>query len=153
MVLAASDWPRELDPAGRSPACPDRSTLSTAFVSTNNSGQIAVTVVGADLVDAIDIALQQMRRSGAEYVRVCLPANQPALATRAVGLVELGLGFAAFIPEFEPLTEDGLGGDILVTQWLADSDLDASGWVFADERVKNLVLAVFDQARDVGGRG
>jgi len=127
--------------------------LSTSFVSTNNSGQIVVTVVGADLVDAIDLTLHQMRRSGAEYVQVRLPANQPALGTLAAGLVELGLGFAAFIPEFEPLTEDGLGGDVLVTQWLADSDIDGSGWVFADERVKNLVLAVIDQARDVGARG
>jgi len=153
MVIESSDWPRELAPAGRSPACPERSVLSTSFVSTNNSGQIVVTVVGADLVDAFDLTLHQMRRSGAEYVQVRLPANQPALGTLATGLVELGLGFAAFIPEFEPLTEDGLGGDALVTQWLADSDIDASGWVFADERVKNLVLEVIDQARDVGVRG
>ena len=153
MVLEASEWPRELAPAGRSPVCPERSVLSTSFVSTNNSGQIVVTVVGADLVDAIDLTLHQMRRSGAEYVQVRLPANQPALGTLAAGLVELGLGFAAFIPEFEPLTEDGLGGDALVTQWLADSDIDASGWVFADDRVKNLVLAVIDQARDVAVRG
>jgi len=123
------------------------------FVSTNSSGQIAVIVVGADLVDAFDLSLHQMRRSGAEYVRVYLPATQPALATLAVGLVELGLGYAAFILEFEPLTGDGLGGDVLVTQWLADADIDASGWVFADEQVKHLVLAVIDQARDVGARG
>ena len=153
MVLEASDWPRELAQAGRGPACPDLSVLSTSFVSTNNSGQIDVSVVGSDLVEAIDVALHQMRRSGAEYVQVRLPANQPALGILAAGLVELGLGFAAFIPEFEPPTADGLGGDVLVTQWLADSDVDSSGWVFADDRVKNLVLAVVEQARDVGSRG
>ena len=76
----------------------------------------------------------------------------PQVLQRADAVVLLA-SFAAFIPEFEPPTEDGLGGDALVTQWPADSDIDASGWVFADDRVKNMVLAVIDQAREVGSRG
>ena len=150
-VLSASDWPRELAPVRRDPDLPDRSVLSTSFNSDNRFGLVDVTVAGADLVNEVQTALGQMQRSGAEYVQVRLPANQPALATVAAGLPELGLGYASVIPAFRPAPGDP--GDILVTQWIADLDIDPSSWVFANDDVRALVLDIVGQIRDVGSRG
>jgi hypothetical protein len=150
MVLAAGAWPRDLGSAGREPDYPERGVLSTAFDSDNRLGIVDVAVVGHDLVNEIAGALQQMRRAGAEYVQVRLPANQSALVTVGAGLVELGLGYGALIPGFRAATD---GGDVLVTQWIADIDVDASSFAFANDAVRDLVLAVVEQAREAGSRG
>ena len=153
IALEASDWPRVLAPASRAQPCPESTTISTVFDSGNRLGMVDVGIVGADLVDAVDNALHQMRRSGAEYVGVRLPANQPALATMAAGLVELGLGYAALIPAFRPATELNPGGDVLVTQWLIEPEIDTTGWVFANDSVESLVRTIVAQTEDVGNRG
>ena len=153
MTLAASDWPRTVGTAHRTDAFPATTVLSTVFDSGNRVGMVDVEIVGVDLVDEIDSALHQMRRSGAEYVGVRLPANQEGLATLAAGLVELGLGYAALIPAFRPPTPDNPGGDVLITQWVAEPEIDTSTWVFADERVESLVRAIVAQTEDVGTRG
>lgn len=101
-------------------------------------------VVGLDLVDEITTALHRMQRSGAEYVQVRLPANQPALATMGAGLVELGLGYAALIPGFR--RSQGGTGDMLVAQWIEDVEVDTSGFVYATEAVGELVEAVVRHA-------
>ncbi len=150
-VLAASDWPRELAGARRDPACPEHGSMSTSFNSDNRFGIVDIEVVGLDLVDEITTALHQMQRSGAEYVQVRLPANQPALATVGAGLVELGLGYAALIPGFRP-SDDGTG-DVLVTQWIEDVDIDTSDFVYATEAVGELVRSVVQQVREAGSRG
>lgn len=150
-VLEASDWPRDLGPVRRDPDLPEHSVLATSFNSDNRFGLVDVAVAGADLVDQVHTALGQMQRSGAEYVQVRLPANQPALATVAAGLPELGLGYAAVIPAFRPTADDP--GDILVTQWVADLDVDPSAWVFANDDVRDLVLDIVTQIRDAGSRG
>jgi hypothetical protein len=150
-VLAASDWPRELAGARRDPGCPEHGTMSTSFNSDNRFGLVDIEVVGLDLVDEITTALHQMQRSGAEYVQVRLPANQPALATVGAGLVELGLGYAALIPGFRA-SDDGTG-DVLVTQWIEDIDVDTSDFVYATEAVGELVRSVVQQVREAGSRG
>ena len=152
LVLAASDWPRDLEHARRDPDCPEHAVMATTFNSDNRFGLVDVEHVGLDLVDEITTALHQMQRSGAEYVQVRLPANQPALATVGAGLVELGLGYASLIPAFrEPVGTDA--GDVLVTQWIAELDVDTSEFVFATDAVRDLVLAVVQQAREAGSRG
>jgi GNAT superfamily N-acetyltransferase len=142
-VLDAAAWPRELAPTKREHDLPRATVVSTAFND--------VTVAGPDLPDELHTALQQMQRAGAEYAQVRLPANQPGLSTVAAGLPELGLGYAALIPAFRPDREDA--GDVLVTQWLADPEVDASSWAFATDDVRSLILAIVDQVRDVGARG
>jgi hypothetical protein len=68
------------------------------------------------------------------------------------GLVELGLGYASLIPAFrEPVGTDA--GDVLVTQWIAELDVDTAEFVFATDAVRDLVLAVVQQAREAGSRG
>ncbi|CAB4868236.1 MAG: hypothetical protein F2793_02790 [Actinobacteria bacterium] len=157
MVLEGSGWPREIALPRPDADCPDVTVCSTTFNASSAFGVVNVEVIGRDLLDVIDRALHQMRRTGAAYVQVFLPANQPALGTLAAGLVELELGFAAFIPEFRPSAPlpDGSvdAGDVLVTQWLAEPDVDTSGWVFASDDVRELVMAVALQAKDVGFRG
>ena len=150
-VLAASDWPREIAPHRRAHDVPRRTLLSTSFNSDNRSGLVDVTVAGADLPEELHVALGQMQRSGAEYVQVRLPANQPGLSTLAAGLPELGLGYAAIVPAFRPSGEDA--GDVLVTQWIADLEIDPSSWVFVNDDVRALVLDIVEQVRDVGSRG
>ncbi|MEI8056252.1 MAG: GNAT family N-acetyltransferase [Actinomycetes bacterium] len=153
VVLSASDWPREFGVIGHTYHCPENSVLSTVYDSGNRLGMVDVALVGADLIDVVDGVLQQMNRSGAEYVGVRLPANQPALAVVAAGLVELGLSYASLIPALRPPTADNPGGDVLVTQWLVEPEFDTSGWVFATAGVEQLVQAVVAQAVEVGTRG
>ncbi len=150
-VLASADWPREIAPARRKHEAPERSLVSTSFNSDNRSGLVDVTVVGADLVDELQLSLAQMQRAGAEYVQVRLPANDAALPVVGAGLPELGLAYGAIIPAFRPIEQDP--GDVLVTQWLADVDVDTSTWSFATDGIRDLVQSILDQLRDVGSRG
>lgn len=142
-ILEPASWPRDLGGAHRSPGTPDASTLRSSYDAVNRSGEVAVAEVGRDLVDAVDDALGQLRRAGAEMVRVVLPANQPALASVGAGLATLGLGFAALLPEFGTL------GDALVLQWLADPGVDASAWEYGDPSVADLAAMVIAQVADL----
>lgn len=146
-VLSHTDWPRTMHGPRAHEHIPLTSSLSTACDSPNHLGVITVTRVGANLIAVLDDALQDMRRAGSEFVTVRLPATQEALATLGAGLPELGLGYAALLPEFLD------GHDCLALQWLADPDVDTTGWSYADERVSSLVAAVVTQAHEVGQRG
>ena len=152
MVLDSSDWPRELESARPDAPAPAVTAFVTVFDSDNRLGVVDVTIVGQDLVDAVDTALDQMKRSGAEYVQVRLPVNQPALGTYAAGLTELGLGYGALIPQFRVADGNDVG-DVLITQWVAEPDIDTSDWAFYDDRVKNLAEAIVAQTKSVGTRG
>ena len=93
--------------------------------------------------EAVDAALGQLRRAGAEMVRVYLPATQPALATVGAGLGALQLGFAAIIPRY------GAISDALILQWVRDPEVDDSEWVYADERVEEFAHLVMAQTREL----
>ena len=151
-ILEFSQWPRTFADLERMAVISKESQLATRFDASNRMGIVEVTVAGEDLVEAVDSAMEQMRRSGAEYVQVRLPANQPALALVGAGLTELGLGFGTYIPEFRPASQ-AHAGDILVTQWLADPAVDTGAWVYANDGVEQLMKGVVDQAKEVGGRG
>ncbi len=146
-VLSHTEWPRTMHAPRAHEHLPLTSALSTAYDSPNHLGIITVTRVGANLIPALDDALQDMRRAGSEFVTVRLPATQEALATLGAGLPELGLGYAALVPEFLE------GRDCLALQWLADPDVDTTGWAYADERVSSIVSAIVSQAHEVGQRG
>ncbi len=143
-VFERATWPRELGGAHRPDPATAPSSLSSAYDALNRTGEITVAAVGGDLTDAVDEALGHLRRAGAEMVRVLLPANQPTLASAGAGLGALGLGFAAFLPEYGAL------GDALVLQWLADTDVDDSGWEFADDDVAGFADMVIGQLRQLG---
>jgi hypothetical protein len=151
-ILEFSQWPRTFADLERMAVISKESQLATRFDASNRMGIVEVTIAGEDLVEAVDSAMEQMRRSGAEYVQVRLPANQPALALVGAGLTELGLGFGTYIPEFRPASQ-AHAGDILVTQWLADPAVDTGAWVYANDGVEQLMKGVVDQAKEVGGRG
>lgn len=145
-VLDAAPWPRQLGGSHRESGSSAPSVLSSAYDALNRTGEITVRTVGADLTDAVDESLGQLRSAGAEMVRVQLPTGQPALATAGAGLSALGLGFAAFIPEFGDL------GDALVLQWLADTHVDTSGWEYADDEVAAFAAEVIGQLGDLDAR-
>jgi hypothetical protein len=75
---------------------------------------------------------------------VYLPANQPALATAGAGLGALGLAFASFVPEF------GVLGDLLVLQWLAETEVDTTDFSYADAQVQTLAEAIVAQVAGLG---
>lgn len=142
-IFERATWPRELGGTHRPDPATAPSSLSSAYDALNRTGEITVTTVGADLTDAVDEALGHLRRAGAEMVRVLLPANQPTLVSAGAGLGTLGLGFAAFLPEYGQL------GDALVLQWLADTEVDDSGWEFADDDVGAFADQVIGQLRQL----
>lgn len=154
MVLEQSDWPREFGAAYRGIQIPDTSVSAVSYDSGNRLGVIDVKTVGQNLIDCLDSSIDDLRRSGAEHIQVRLPANQPALHSVGAGLPEIGLAFGAFIPQLRALALDDVDlGDVLVLQWLADADLDASSWVFATEQVREIVLAITEQVRQVANSG
>ena len=141
-VVASSGWPRDIGGVSRDYVCPDESIVSNTYDSTNRIGMVEVEIVGADLIDRVDGVLQQLERSGAEYIGVRLPVNQPALAVVGAGLVELELAYASLLPALRAATPDNPGGDVLVTQWVATPEFDTSRWVFANTDVEHLVQSV-----------
>jgi len=154
MVLKQSDWPREFGVAFRGILIPDATVSAVNYDSGNRLGIIDVTTVGQNLIDCLDSSVDDLRKSGAEHIQVRLPANQPALQSVGAGLPEIGLAFGAFIPQlrtFEPGDVDR--GDVLITQWLADADVDTKSWVFATEQVSEIVLAIAEQVRQVADSG
>lgn len=143
-VLAATDWPLELgDTRGQSDA-PARSVLSSSYDATNRAGRIEVSVVGDDLVDAVDGALEQLRTAGAEAVHVHVPVDQPAVARRGAGLGALGLSYAALLPAF------GVLGNVLVLQWIRSSVTTADTWAYANEHVEGVARAIVAQSTQLG---
>lgn len=154
MVLAQSDWPREFGSAYRGIQIPDTTVSAVSYDSGNRLGIIDVRIVGQNLIDCLDSSLDDLRRSGAEHIQVKLPANQPALHSLGAGLPEIGLAFGAFIPQLRAFALDDVDrGDVLVVQWLADAELDTGSWVFATEQVREIVLAITEQARQVANSG
>jgi len=150
-ALDAAQWPRAVLGASRDAGVAHRTVLSTSYNADNRSGTVEVAVAGHDLTDEVQAVIGQMQRSGAEYVQVRLPLNQPGLATFGAGLPELGLSYAAVVPAFRPTPDSP--GDVLITQWIADLDVDPESWVFANDQIRDLVLDIVEQARDVGSRG
>lgn len=143
-VHAATDWPREHGVVRGTADAPAASTVTSSYDSLNQIGAIRVPVVGLDLIEAVDAALGQLRRAGAEMVRVYLPATQTALATVGAGLGALQLGFSAIIPRY------GAIGDALILQWVRDPEIDDSEWVYADDRIEEFAHLVMAQARELG---
>ena len=151
-VLDASGWPREIGAVHREAVLVGDTVISTAFNSDNKSGVVDVMVVGKDLVEVVDEALQQMRRAGAEYAQVRLGLDSMSLPVIGAGLVELGLSYASYMPGFR-VGDDDQSGDVLVLQWIADVEVDVADFVFANDDVRELVTAVVDQAHYAGSRG
>jgi GNAT superfamily N-acetyltransferase len=143
-VLEPTSWPREIGQVRGTPDAPPASVMGSSYDAHNQIGSVRVSTVGDDLVEAVDDALTQLARAGAESVRVYLPANQPALASLGAGLGALRLGFAALLPRFGEL------GDVLVVQWVRDPEVDDSAWVYADDRVEAFARMVIEQARELG---
>jgi len=146
-VIANTTWPRIIGSPQRVQDTPDESVIATKFDSFNRRGEIDVKVLGRDLVDVVDQAMESVRRSGAEVIHVRLPVNDPALSVLGEGLTELGLAYAAIFPEF---TDEG---DALVLQWLADPDVETSAWHYANDDVEALVMAILSQIRELNERG
>ncbi len=150
-ILTAASWPRTLRTATPTAEAPSTSTITTEFDADNKLAIADVHLVGRDLVDAISATLDDMRRTGAEFIAIRLPACQPATATHGAGLTELGVSFAAYLPEFRPPTAEDRG-DVVVAQWLADPVVDPSDWSFTTPEVEQLVTAIVEQAAEVGTR-
>lgn len=145
-VLAHADWPRTIRHAESDVDAPAESVSSISYDQANRSAVIDVTVVGRDLIDVVDSALDAARRSGSRYVEVRLPTAQPALAQLGEGLIDLGLAYAAFVPLLQA------DSDVLALQWLDDAEVDTSDWHYADDRVEALALSVVAQIREAAER-
>lgn len=143
-ILAPTDWLREIGSVRAAVPCPDTSVLGSSYDAFNRLGFIEVFTVGADLVDAVDEALAQLRNGGADVVRVHLPADQPALASHGAGMPALGLSFSLLMPDY------GTFGDALALQWLRDADVDTSGFVYASDHVREITELVVAQVKHVG---
>lgn len=143
-VLEPTGWPLRIAEIHGAPAVPDVSVVETSFDALNSVGVVEVPEVGADLIDRLDDALTQLRRSGAEMVKVFLPAGQPATAVVGAGLGVLRLGFAALLPRFGRL------GNALVLQWVREPHVDDSEWVYADESLREFSDAVRGQVEAFG---
>ncbi|MFM1916970.1 MAG: hypothetical protein RJB01_485 [Actinomycetota bacterium] len=147
-VVQQAQWPRVLG-AGVDAVPSILTQANVSYDSSNHGGVIEVLTLGADLIEYLDNSLADLRHSGAEYISVHLPANDPALAALGGGLPALGLAFAALIPHYRAATSASQMGDALILQWLADSDLHVSDWVFATEEVAEIVTAVAQGITDL----
>ncbi len=146
-ILDGTDWSRTLGAGVAKQTWPEQSRLASSYDTDEQVGEITVEVIGADLCDVLDATITQYRHSGAEVIRVNIPANDPALPVVGAGLPELGLGFSVYVPG---LLETG---DALIVEWLHDSEIDTSIFNYADERVETLTKMVVAQAGDVGMLG
>ena len=145
-ILTGTDWNRTIGSEPGVTEWPDRSHSSSTYDTDERLGDITVDVIGDDLVDVLDATIEQMRHSGAEVVRVHLPANDPALAVLGAGLGDLGLGFSVYVPGLLPT------GDALTVEWLNDPEIDTSTFHFVNDDIETLARMIVDQAADVGGR-
>jgi GNAT superfamily N-acetyltransferase len=82
-ILEGADWPRTLGEIRTIDPPPANTVISSSYDALNSAGSVTISVVGADLIDAVDEVLGQLRRAGAEMITVHLPASQPALAVTA----------------------------------------------------------------------
>jgi hypothetical protein len=145
-VVETAGWPRELGGVQRMPQIATDTVLATKHDSFNRRGEIDVREIGADLIESVDAAMTSLRRSGAEVTHVRLPANDPALASLGEGLTELGLAYAAIVPEYNE------AGDALVLQSLGDPDVDTSLWHYANDSVEQLISGILAQVRALSER-
>ncbi len=148
VVLSHSDWPRHIDarPDFTLADVPSTTESTSSYDAANQSAVIDVSIIGNDLIDNVDSALDRARRGGAEFIEVHLPTAQPWLTAVGAGLIDLGLAYAAYIPV---LHEDS---DVLVLQWLDDSEVDTSDWQYATPHVEALAQAVVAQIHDAAQR-
>lgn len=146
-ILEPSGWPREIGAVRAAVAVPPASVVGSSYDAFNRVGVVEVTVVGDDLIDAVDESISQFKAAGADVVRVHLPATQPALPALGAGLGALGLGFCALLPDYGPF------GDALVLQWLRDPAVDTSSFVFASDHVREVTEEILAQVREVGSEG
>jgi len=143
-VLSATDWPFELGEVRGLHEAPPASTTAVSYDASNRLGSVDVSVVGDDLVDAIDTALGQLRSAGAEAVHVALPISEPMVARRGAGLGALGLTFACLLPNY------GEAGHVLMLQWVRDHRIDLSTWQFASEHIESVATAIAAQSEALG---
>ena len=143
-VLEPTGWPLEIGEVHGSPTVPPVSVLESSFDALNSVGMVEVPEVGADLVARLDETLTQLAASGAEMIKIYLPASQPALAVVGAGLGVLRLGYAALLPRFGAL------GHALVLQWVRNPHVDDSEWVYADESLRRLADGIRSQAEQFG---
>lgn len=152
-VLTQARWPRALGSATDATAVELESSSSTqasvTYDSTNHGGVIEVCALGVDLIEYLDSALADLRHSGAEYIAVYLPANDPVLEQLGAGLPALGLAYAATIPQYRAAASGPDVGDVLILQWLADTDLHVGDWVFANDAVAEIVTGVAQGITDL----
>lgn len=146
-LLAPSGWPREIGEVRGQVDVPEFSVIGSSYEALNRSGLVEVFTAGDDLVDAVDIALGELKAAGADVVQVRLPALQPGIASLGAGMPALGLSFAVFLPDF------GQFGDALVLQWLRNPVVDTSGFVYASDHVREITDLVVAQALEVGEEG
>jgi GNAT superfamily N-acetyltransferase len=146
-LLEQATWPRDLGDAHRIQDVPEHTLTSTKHDSLNRRGEIDVHVIGRDLIDVVDSAMDDLRRAGSEVVHVRLPATDPSLAVLGEGLTELGLAYSALIPGYLD------GHDALILQWLADADVDTSSWHYANDQVESFITSILEQVRELSDRG
>lgn len=145
-VLSHAQWSRTIVRPESLGDIPAESVSATIYDRANGSAVIDVSVVGLDLIDVVDSALDSARRAGSRYVEVRLPTAQPALAHLGEGLIDLGLAYAAYIPLLQETS------DVLALQWLDNPEVDTSDWHYADDHVEALALSVVAQIRDAAER-
>ena len=143
-VLAATDWPFELGEVRGLHEAPPTSVVGVEYDATNHLGIVEVTVVGDDLVDAVDAALGQLRAAGAEAVHVALPISERMVARRGAGLGALGLAYGCLLPNY------GAAGHVLMLQWVRDHRVDVGSWQFATGHVESVARAIAAQTQSFG---
>ncbi|MBM3668598.1 MAG: hypothetical protein FJW97_01075 [Actinobacteria bacterium] len=143
-IVVDAGWPRTFSDSPLEAA--SSTEFAVSFDTANQRARIDVTTVGTDLIDALDHNLAQLHESGVQYVGVRLPATDQALAHVGADLPSLGLGFAAYIPEFWP-------ADVLILQWLASADVDTTHFVYASPAVESRVQRVLTEVQQAEYRG
>ena len=146
VVLSHSAWPRHIAAPNDRVEAPTQTRAKSSYDAGNQSATIDVHVVGLDLVDEVDAAMDRARRGGAKSIEVHLPTAQPALAELGRGLIDLGLAYAAYLPM---LHEDS---DVLILQWLDETHVDTSEWHYASDHVEALALAIVSQIHQAQNR-
>lgn len=142
-VLARSEWGFDIAEPRGTVHSPTTTVATSSYDSVNRVGNIEVTQVGTDLVEVVDEVHTQLRRGGAEVVRVMLPLDQPATASAGAGLGSLGFAYAYLAPRF------GQHGNVLFLQWLRTPDVDMSTWVYADPHVEQIARLIVGQIAEL----
>lgn len=146
VALSHTDWPREILTAPTDFVIPPDTLAQSTYDASNRSARVDVQVVGADLIDEIDAAIERARRGGAVYIEVHLPTAQPALAVLGAGLIDLGLAYAAYLPLLRT------DSDVLILQWLDDPEVHTTDWHYATPHVESIAQSIIAQIRDAAAR-